>query len=71
MLQLPEEIKLAGLKARMLLQVHDELIFEVPKEELKSTVELVTRVMEGAYTLAIPLSTEAKAGPSWGEMEKL
>jgi DNA polymerase-1 len=71
MLQLPEEIKLAGLKARMLLQVHDELIFEVPKEELKCTVELVTRVMEGAYTLAIPLSTEAKAGPSWGEMEKL
>jgi DNA polymerase-1 len=71
MLQLPEEIELAGLKARMLLQVHDELIFEVPKEELKGTVELVTRVMEDAYTLAIPLSTEAKAGPSWGEMEKL
>jgi len=71
MLQLPDEINSAGLEARMLLQVHDELIFEVSKEELKEAVEIVTRVMENAYSLDIPLSTEAKTGPSWGEMEKL
>ena len=71
MLQLPDEINSAGLEAKMLLQVHDELIFEVSKEELKEAVEIVTRVMENAYSLDIPLSTEAKTGPSWGEMEKL
>ena len=71
MLNLPDEIDLAGLRARMLLQVHDELIFEVPESELNETVELVTRVMEDAYTLDIPLSTDAKAGFSWGKMEPL
>jgi len=70
MLQLPGKIKDAGLKARMLLQVHDELIFEVPDEELEETTALVQQVMENAYTLDIPLSTEAKAGRSWGTMKK-
>jgi len=71
MRQLPDAIRKKDLKARMLLQVHDELIFEVPKEELSASRVLVQRVMENAYTLDIPLSTEAKAGKSWGEMEKL
>jgi DNA polymerase-1 len=71
MLKLPEALHEAGLKARMLLQVHDELIFEVPDNELSPTVELVRQVMEKAYALKIPLSTEAKAGKSWGDMEKL
>lgn len=71
MLELPDEIEQAGLNARMLLQVHDELIFEVPQKELQETLKLVTRVMENAYSLDIPLSTEAKAGPSWGDMKKL
>jgi len=55
----------------MLLQVHDELMFEVPEGELDETTKLVQRVMENAYKLDIPLSTEAKAGGSWGGMEKL
>jgi DNA polymerase-1 len=71
MLQLPEALKEAGLKARMLLQVHDELMFEVPEEELQKTTDLVKQGMEGAYKLDIPLSTEAKAGKNWGEMKKL
>lgn len=69
MLALPGKIEEAGLQAQMLLQVHDELIFEVPEEELDETTALVTKVMEDAYELAIPLETEAKAGKSWGEME--
>lgn len=70
MLQLPGEIEKANLQAQMLLQVHDELIFEVPDAELEETAELVQGVMEKAFQLAIPLSTEAKAGKSWGSMEK-
>ncbi len=71
MLKLPGEIKRAGLKARMLLQVHDELIFEVPENELEQTTALVRKVMENAYTLDIPLSTDAKAGKRWGAMQSL
>jgi DNA polymerase I len=71
MLQLPDQIDGAGLKARMLLQVHDELMFEVPDEQLEETAELVREVMENAYTLDIPISTEAKVGKSWGTMEKI
>jgi DNA polymerase-1 len=71
MLKLPDELKQEGLQAQMLLQVHDELMFEVPEEELDETTSLVQRVMENAYTLDIPLSTEAKAGLSWGSMEKV
>ena len=71
MLKLPDEIEQAGYKAQMLLQVHDELMFEVPDAELEDVTGLVMRVMENAYKLDIPLSTEAKAGKSWGEMEKI
>ena len=71
MLRLPGEIKEAGLAARMLLQVHDELIFEVPENELTQTAQLVRKVMENATTLAIPLSTEAKVGKSGGAMKKI
>ena len=71
MLKLPGELEKAGLKAKMMLQVHDELMFEVPENELDATTALVKDVMENAYKLDIPLSTEAKAGRSWGEMEKL
>ncbi len=69
MLNLPGAIKNAGLGAKMLLQVHDELIFEVPDAQLKETANLVQHVMESAYTLDIPISTEAKFGKSWGAME--
>lgn len=71
MLALPDKLDEAGLKAKMLLQVHDELMFEVPEAELAETTALVQKVMENAFELDIPLSTEAKAGRSWGEMQKL
>lgn len=70
MLKLPDALRKAKLQARMQLQVHDELIFEVPQEELDATTTLVQDVMENAYPLDIPLSTEAKAGLSWGGMTK-
>jgi len=69
MLHIPSALKDAGLHARMLLQVHDELVLEVPKEELEKTYKLVQAIMASAYQLDIPLSTEARSGPSWGDMK--
>ncbi len=71
MLKIPSEIKAAGLKAKMLLQVHDELVLECPQNELEKTARLVQETMANAYRLSIPLETEAKAGVSWGEMTVL
>ncbi|MEL7627118.1 MAG: DNA polymerase I [Anaerolineaceae bacterium] len=68
MLRLPAALKDTGLKTRMLLQVHDELIFEVPDIELEKATKLVKEVMEGAYKLSVPLLTEARIGDNWGEL---
>ena len=57
----------AGLKARMLLQVHDELVFEVPEGELDETAVVVRRVMEGAAQLTVPLVCETGAAANWAE----
>jgi DNA polymerase-1 len=51
----------------MLLQVHDELVFEVPKTEVKETARVVQEVMANAYPLSIPLLTEARYGTNWGD----
>ncbi len=71
MLHIPPALEKAGLRARMLLQVHDELVLEVPKDELDRTAKLVQEVMASAYSLDIPLSTEARSGLNWGEMTVL
>jgi DNA polymerase-1 len=55
----------AKLGARMLLQVHDELVFEVPKDEAKETAALVKTVMEGAAQLSVPLTVDTGIGDSW------
>jgi DNA polymerase-1 len=71
MIRIPPALKENKLNAQMLLQVHDELVLEVPQEELQETVRVVRGVMESAYPLDIPLLTEARSGPNWGEMEIL
>ena len=68
MLHVPGALRQAGLQARMLLQVHDELVFECPQAELRQTADLVQRVMQDAYKLSIPLLTDARSGQNWGEM---
>ncbi|OGO26034.1 MAG: DNA polymerase I [Chloroflexi bacterium RBG_16_52_11] len=68
MLHVPSAISQAGLSARMLLQVHDELVLECPQSEIAPTAALVKQVMSDAYTLSIPLATEARQGPNWSEM---
>ena len=53
------------LSARLLLQIHDELIFEVPTNELETLAGLVTEEMTNAIALDIPLKVDLKAGPNW------
>ncbi len=71
MIHLPPALQAAGLGARMLLQVHDELVFEVPQGEVSATAELIKRVMEEAplpvITLQVPLVVTTGVGPSWAE----
>ena len=69
MIRVPTALREAGLSASMLLQVHDELVLECPADELNLTATVVQRVMEDAFTLSIPLATEARSGYNWGEMQ--
>ncbi|MGH7934305.1 MAG: DNA polymerase, partial [Candidatus Binataceae bacterium] len=57
------------LRARMVLQVHDELLTEVHKDSLNITSELVRGAMEGVAVLRVPLRVELKWGPNWAELE--
>jgi len=54
-----------NLNAKMLLQVHDELVFEVPPKELETVVESVTKIMEGVHELRVPLKVDIKTGQNW------
>ncbi len=68
MIRLPGALKKAGSSAKILLQVHDELLLECPNQELDETRKVVQSVMEGAARLSIPLLTEARSGVNWGEL---
>ena len=71
MIRIPVALKAAGLSATMLLQVHDELIFEAPEVEAEATKALITSVMENAanptLTLAVPIVAEAGIADNWAD----
>ena len=71
MIRIEPELEQARLKAQMLLQVHDELIFEVPEAEVAATIPIVKSVMEGAphpaVALNVPLQVDARAADNWDE----
>ncbi len=67
MARLPAALAAEGLQARMLLQVHDELVFEAPDAELDATVTVAKRIMEGAAQLSVPLVVEAGIGNNWDD----
>ncbi len=67
MVRLPRSLHDAGLKARMILQVHDELLFEAPEAEATATAALVKDVMQNAASLSVPLLAETGIGHSWAE----
>ncbi|GAB0118589.1 DNA polymerase I [Acidisoma sp. 7E03] len=67
MVRLPAALREAGLAARMLLQVHDELMFEAPESEAEATAAVVRRVMESVAALQVPLVVETGIGANWSE----
>jgi DNA polymerase-1 len=67
MARMPAALARENLHARMLLQVHDELVFEVPEDEIEQTKSVVVSVMENVIDLGAPLKAEAGAGASWGK----
>ena len=67
MIRIYNILKQKNLKTKMLIQVHDELVFEVPKDEIETVKQIVTDEMENAMTLAVPLKVEANYGKSWYE----
>jgi DNA polymerase-1 len=68
MLNLYHELENSKLKGRMILQVHDELVLEVPEAEIPETSKLVVHVMENAYQLDAPLRANANVGNNWRDM---
>lgn len=67
MLNISRELVSRGLKSRLLLQIHDELLFEVPKEELEEMKVLVQEKMESAMSLSVPLVVNVLIGKNWAE----
>ena len=69
MINVAERLKVENMKSRMLLQVHDELIFEAPPEELEQLKKIVREVMESAIQLDVPLKVDAGFGKSWYDVK--
>ncbi len=67
MINIAQRLKKESLRTKMLLQVHDELVFEVPQGELSSATKLIKDEMEGVYSLNIPLKVDINWGKDWGE----
>jgi len=65
MIRLPDALREGGLGAKMLLQVHDELLFEVPESEADRTREVVTATMQNAAELSVPLVVETGVAKTW------
>jgi DNA polymerase-1 len=69
MIRLSARLKAEKPRARLILQVHDELVLEVPEDDIQETAALVKEVMESAFPLAVPLKAEANCGTNWAEVE--
>ena len=69
MINLHQEMERRGFRSKMILQVHDELVFEAPPEELEEMRVLVEEIMPQAMKISVPLKVDVKAGKNWGEME--
>jgi DNA polymerase I len=71
MARMPDALTAAGLSSRMLLQVHDELVFEAREEEAEATIAVAREIMEGAalpaVEMSVPLVVEARAAKNWDE----
>jgi DNA polymerase-1 len=61
--------KLKGTGALMILQVHDELVLEVPLEKADAASEILREEMEGVHPMSVPLKVDVSRGPTWADME--
>ncbi|MCE2456682.1 MAG: DNA polymerase I [Dehalococcoidia bacterium] len=69
MIEIMDRMDDLNMRSKMILQVHDELIFEVPREELDQMSEIVMELMPSSMTLDVPLAVELKNGDNWGDLE--
>jgi len=69
MIDLQREMDRKGLEAKMILQVHDELLFDLPQEEVEELRQLVLQIMPKALKLSVPVKVDVKTGRNWDEME--
>ncbi len=70
MIRVYDELLRRGLRARLVLQVHDELIVEAPRDEAEQVCQILTHEMENAYKLGVPLVAEAAVGENWYDAKK-
>jgi DNA polymerase I-like protein with 3'-5' exonuclease and polymerase domains len=71
MVRLDAAMRERGLRSRMLLQVHDELVFETDADELEELAAMAKEIMEGALVLDVPLDVDLKVGDDWERMDRL
>ena len=71
MLKVAAALKAGSYQSRMILQVHDELIFEVPEAEIELMQKLVKKEMEQAYQLLVPMTVDVKIGDNWHDMQSV
>ena len=69
MIRIMERMTDLGMRSKMILQVHDELIFETPRDELDEMSEIVMELMPASLSLAVPLAVDLKNGDTWGDLE--
>ncbi len=71
MVDISGKIKATGLKTKMIMQVHDELVFEVPEGELPVVSKMVRAIMQDCFPLSVPIIVDLKVGPNWADMKSL
>jgi DNA polymerase-1 len=69
MIRIDADLRAARMQSRMLLQVHDELVFEAPEAEADALRSLVRRHMEEVHPLKVPLLVEIGVGPNWRDLD--
>jgi DNA polymerase-1 len=67
MVRVHKALRDEGLRAKLILQVHDELLIEAPKEEAEKVTAILKKCMEQVYALSVPLVADVKTGESWYE----
>ena len=71
MAEISNKLQVTGYQTKMILQVHDELVFEVPEKLLKEVASVIKDLMENSFPLSVPLVVELKSGHNWGQMKPL